>query len=613
MGIRHAKGLMGSVLLASLVGCDAKSDNAEEASPDPLSCGAGSVAVDGECVPVEDDPPTDDSGEPPTDDSGEPPTDDSGDPPADDTGDSPDDSGDPPAAPSPELSTTRGLISLENLELARFPGLVGVPNLDDDDENGAPDWSQVGRAVSDNDFALATLNTNGNDIELSLEGDGIRIYQGDVPVMGEGIGTFTVTISDTEDAVGFRVEYASFLEQGRLTVRDITNDRSFVVALTASPLIFNHHLQASEQVMAVAGGWLTNDAFIDGYQAELGDSFFTASAYTYDYDVWIQDEIEFGYATSPDSHLDVIFDTLRDRGLDDFAEDQFEAPDWLVMNFGGRWDEVSTFDAGGNLEISPPVTVDGVDFPYGRVYYGGMPGGYYSEPLTATQNGLASMEIQAPFMPDTTWLCVGHIDEITTTIPDPSSPKGFRFVMADTRSAWELLESMEPSTSLPRYAYGHGFSNVGSMVSSSSLRFINTEVQEILDEQEAIFRDELGLVDDDIIYMPALFEEVSGCLGGVAALIPGTVNLVVADNTAGDTTLFMADPFLRADAYDLSSDVFIDAVRRLMPESLELVFLDDWYDYHLMLGEVHCGTNVKRTAPRTWWEDAGHLLSEEGP
>ena len=50
-----------------------------------------------------------------------------------------------------------------------------------------------------------------------------------------------------------------------------------------------------------------------------------------------------------------------------------------------------------------------------------------------------------------------------------------------------------------------------------------------------------------------------------------------------------------------------------MPESLELVFLDDWYDYHLMLGEVHCGTNVKRTAPRTWWEDAGHLLSEEGP
>jgi len=395
----------------------------------------------------------------------------------------------------------------------------------------------------------------------------------------------------------------------------LSSDTEYEVALTSSPLIFNHHLQASEEIMAIADTWTDNSAFIDGYEDSLGEAFFSAPSTSYGYDVWIQDEFEFGYATSPDSHLDVIFDSLRNRGLDAFPEDYYSAPDWLITHFGGSTWSVSTFDSLGNFEISPPVTVDGIDYPYGRVYYGGAEGSGYYEPLSETQEALESFKIQKPFMPDTSWLCVGHIDEITTTIPDPTAPKGFRFVIADTRSAWELLDSLPPSTSLPRYSgggyYGHGLSNIGSIVTSVPLRSLNNEIQEILDEQEEVFREELDLDDEDIIYMPALFEEVSGCGDTVAALIPGTVNMIVAD--AGDTTtLFMADPFLRSNVSDPGSDPLIAAVTDLLPDSLDLVWLDDWYTYHMMLGEVHCGTNVKRTAPRTWWEDAGHLLSEEG-
>jgi hypothetical protein len=29
------------------------------------------------------------------------------------------------------------------------------------------------------------------------------------------------------------------------------------------------------------------------------------------------------------------------------------------------------------------------------------------------------------------------------------------------------------------------------------------------------------------------------------------------------------------------------------------------------LGEVHCGTNVKREATNAWWQDAGHLITQE--
>ena len=55
-----------------------------------------------------------------------------------------------------------------------------------------------------------------------------------------------------------------------------------------------------------------NYDFIAGYEAFLGDAFFTLNAADYGYDIWVQDEFEFAYATSPDAHLDIIFDTLRD-------------------------------------------------------------------------------------------------------------------------------------------------------------------------------------------------------------------------------------------------------------------------------------------------------------
>ena len=33
------------------------------------------------------------------------------------------------------------------------------------------------------------------------------------------------------------------------------------------------------------------------------------------------------------------------------------------------------------------------------------------------------------------------------------------------------------------------------------------------------------------------------------------------------------------------------------------MFVDDWYTYHLSMGEVHCGTNVLRTPDpdAQWW------------
>ena len=534
-----------------------------------------------------------------------------------DTGTS--DTGRDSAEPEPDdalvIELTVGSISPGNTDLAEFPGLAGVPNVDDDDENGQADWEQAGSAVGDNDYALATVLTHGRDIQLSLSGTGLRIYHGEALILGDGAGAEAV-LSGIDEA-GLRVEFEDFLDQGILAVNDPERGETIALALTASPLFFNHHLQSSEEVMAmrVAEFGYNNTPMMDGYRDALGDAFFTLRSGRYDYDVWVQDEFEFAYATAPDAHLDIIFDTHRDgqgwpgEGLDDFPEDQYEGPDWLITNWGPR--NATSLDYGGNFEVSPPVTVDGVDYPYGRVYYGGY--GSYT-PMRATQNAVEGMQVQEPFMPDSTWLCVGHIDEFTTTIPDSSAPKGFRLVFADTHSAWELLDGLDPSMAIPRYSggmwEGHNMDTISDMVSDAALRALNDEVQEILDEQKEVFVRELGLSEEDIIYMPSLFEEVAGCGSAVAALIPGMANLIVAD-VEGTPTAFIPDPFLRSDVNDQDSDPMIARVRELFPDSIGTVFLDDWSVYHMGLGEVHCGTNVKRRAANAWWEDSGHLISQE--
>ena len=118
-------------------------------------------------------------------------------------------------------------------------------------------------------------------------------------------------------------------------------------------------------------------------------------------------------------------------------------------------------DSFGNLEVAPPV--DG--YPYGRIYYGDW---YYgSTPDTITSDLTSEFDaqaVQAPFTLDVTFLCVGHVDEYMTFVPDASSPKGFKYLLADVNAGYAFLETLSPSMSLPKYANDHGFSTVGSIL-----------------------------------------------------------------------------------------------------------------------------------------------------
>lgn len=485
------------------------------------------------------------------------------------------------------------------------PGLptgpvLGVANFDDDDGSGDADWDDVG---ADGEDDLAELAFTGlGPVTLSLAGatESVRIWQdGDVVL---DASTTTATVEGT-----VWVEFADTLVSAVLTAT--TEDgRTADLALRSAPLILNHHRQYAERVMSLEGSG--NEAFVDSFRAALGDAYFTGGMRNYDWDVWVQDELEFASMTAPGLRMDVVIDSIRSGGdqyLDAFPERELEAPGVAVRTWGrGR---ATSQDSFGNLEVSPPVTVDGVEYPFGRIYWGETGSWGLTEEL---EDMLVAQKVQAPFQLDIRWLCVGHVDEFSTFVPDPDAPKGFRLVYADTSLGQSLLAGLDPTTELPRYGQDHGYSTIGELVEDAALWEYNADLQvNYLDPNLEIFKRELGLDEADIVRIPAVFEESRMCSGGALSLIPGTANLAVADLGDGETHVFLADPFLREDDGDQAADPLIAEVARLLPASLTLHWVDDWETYHLAWGEVHCGSNVQRTPLGEWWTAAAHLLEAE--
>jgi hypothetical protein len=498
-----------------------------------------------------------------------------------------------------------------------FENVIGVINSDDDDIGDKADWFDA-PFVEDDDLvdwvmpADAFLGfADGDTVELVLSGDSqdrVRMWHRGAPVIGHDVATVhtSYAFAPGDGDEPFEIEFNDYGRIYTLTINHLDADGAVVqtvdITLHSAPLIINHHLQPAEFVWAVAVSG--NGSFIDSYQNELGTRFQSVAGSSVGSDVWIQDEIEFATATAPPSgRINIIIDSIRDRGLNSFP-DQIVQPNMFKQTWGIPGTE-SSADSFGNLEATPPITVGGVEYPFGRIYFGKVPAFGINDVLAEF---LESQSVQDPVQMNTAWLCVGHVDEFSSFVPDPSSPKGFKALLADVDAAYAFLEGLDPGFSLPRYESDHGFANVGELLTDPALRALNEEIRDdYMNPLREQFKVEFGLEDSDIIAIPTLFEEVSGCGGGVVALMPGMVNLIVANFEGEPAQLFIPDPFFRSNLQDQSSDPLLAAFADAMPEGLESVFIDDWYTYHMALGEVHCGTNVLRTPIANWWEVATHL------
>ncbi|MCC6527824.1 MAG: hypothetical protein IT373_34585, partial [Polyangiaceae bacterium] len=446
-----------------------------------------------------------------------------------------------------------------------------------------------------------TLAGDVADVEVTLDG---------VPLLGRvGVAAPVLEAAVTGAAAlgAWRVRFGTFQRHATLHLRHL--DAAAVeigagdVPLWGAPLVLNHHLQPAERLWAVADPG--NGAMVQLLQALYGDRF----VLVHNPDVWIQDELEWATATAPGARTDVAIDSIRDRELDGYVK-SLAAPDVVPMTWGEHA-AATTEDKFGNLETTPPHQAHGVSYPFGRVYYGdnGVVG-----PHAALKAMLDEQLVQAPLRVDTSWLCVGHVDEFMSFLADPAAPKGWKLVFADVPAAYELLLGLDPATSLPRYASTHGYATVGAILADAALTALNEDLQaDYLDPILAGLMSELELGEADVVRVPALFERIPGCAYSsafleVAALLPAVVNYTVVAVDGEPSRVFLPDPFLRPSGAAQADDPLVQAVRALLPPSHELYFVDDWWTYHVAMGEVHCGTNVMRTPTPEAWVESAELL-----
>ncbi|NWT15581.1 PADI1 deiminase, partial [Vireo altiloquus] len=216
----------------------------------------------------------------------------------------------------------------------------------------------------------------------------------------------------------------------------------------------------------------------------------------------------------------------------------------------------------------------------------------------AVRDFLFAQQVQAPLEVYSEWLTVGHVDEFLTFVP-AFDRKGFRLLLASPNACFQLFREKQrqghgeatqfigerSSGSLPGVQAGNGNSSPSSSSSCSS-------PQRCIDWNRDLLKQELGLTEQDIIDIPQLFVLNDS---RADALFPDMVNMLVLGRHLG-----IPKPFGPAVG---GSCCLEQRVRELLePLGLSCTFIDDFFSYHVLAGDVHCGTNVRRKPfAFKWW------------
>jgi len=306
---------------------------------------------------------------------------------------------------------------------------------------------------------------------------------------------------------------------------------------------------------------------------------------------WLQDQMEIMVPAVPDDRVDVAF--VAD-GATALREALIGAPGVMVDLDGG-------YDEFGNIEATPPVTVGGRSYPFGRVMYGD---GGPDEDRDRFVARLRDDGVQEPFSVDTSWLCVGHVDELVTFLPDPLAPQGFVALIPDPEAGLRVLDRVDSTQPLRRYAAvpgeaPRGPSTAAELAENPWNRLYNSAIATgPMARLRRTLRDELGLADREIVGLPMLFElEPDDPLCGAVGLVPNPVNLLLVDGSDGGWTALVADPWFRGVDAPLSGDVFANEILSRIGHLVRVRFVDTWEGYHLLGGEVHCAVGVRRGRP----------------
>ncbi|XP_028941781.1 protein-arginine deiminase type-1, partial [Antrostomus carolinensis] len=313
-------------------------------------------------------------------------------------------------------------------------------------------------------------------------------------------------------------------------------------------------------------------------------------------DRWIQDEIEFGYVQAPHKTFPVVFDSPRDRELKDFPIKRILGPDFGYVARQAP-EGTSSLDSFGNLEVSPPVTVQGKEYPLGRILIGSSFPRFGGRRMAkAVKAFLAAQQVQAPVELFSDWLMVGHVDEFLSFVPAPDR-KGFRLLLASPSACYQLFKRKQEE-GFGEAAMFEGLEKVPKMtineiLANQGLRRFNNYAQRCINWNRARLKWQLGLAEPDIIDIPQLFHGDPS--SGAAAFFPDMVNMLVLGRHLG-----IPKPFGPVVGGQCCLEERVRAL--LEPLGLTCTFINDYFSYHVLSGDVHCGTNVRRKPfAFKWW------------
>lgn len=213
---------------------------------------------------------------------------------------------------------------------------------------------------------------------------------------------------------------------------------------------------------------------------------------------------------------------------------------WGATGYGA-WD-----DWFGNVEVSHPVP----GWPLGRIYYGVNLNQGWKQFLQAQQ-------VQKPFEIDPTWLMIKHVDEVMNFVPGPDGKA--RMIIVSPKAAHDIIGGTF-----------YGPYNKG----------IEAKIQSTI----ATAKQALGLGDAQIIRLPLYFG-----YGGVAEW-SNPVNSVYLNGTQaiGNTDNYYG-------VNQVSSTAYGKAIAKAFTDlGIAVKWIDD-RAYQPNHGNVHCGTNTRRT------------------
>ncbi|KRB04234.1 protein-arginine deiminase family protein [Lysobacter sp. Root690] len=429
------------------------------------------------------------------------------------------------------------------------------------------------------------------------------------------------------------------------------------IVFRVAPWIIFNHFQQTKTVYVVDTDRLPPEWRNTAFRSKLATEVSTVGASMEEFaesDRWMQDVMELGFSSKPSTEAPDAWATpvvLRSGRVRGGATEHFPLKKLLSPEMGYTTATVpagsDSLDSFGNLECSPPVTVGKKVYPFGRIVYGDGSGGTPARAMNSNVvRFLKNQAIQAPFSVDTSWLEVGHVDEVFSFCPMKGAPKKFKVLIASPQRAWSILEGLEKTspdaglfsgidttrtllgTDTVASVYPHR--TVKTILADAGLKTAQKQVQKKIDGIQKALKRNLGLEDADFVPLPVLFHAVVGEATRqnairVAAMekidpsaaaklrytpryiayTPGVVNMLVLTKSDATARLVIPKPFgpvVASGACEFEKDIETQLSPLVLHTDYE--FVEDFFEYHVLDGEIHCGTNSLRVPPTDvhWWE-----------